>query len=92
MEMQAIMNVMCLDHPKTTLLPAKSMGKSPSTRLVPGAKKAGECVCVLSWGMGCHFLLQVIFPTQESNPHPLHWQADSLPLTHQRSPTLMTLF
>jgi len=24
--------------------------------------------------------LQGIFPTQASNPHPLHWQADSLPL------------
>ena len=32
--------------------------------------------------MGCHFLLQEIFPTQGSNPcllHLLHWQADSLP-------------
>ena len=27
--------------------------------------------------MGCHFLLQGIFPTQGSNPHLLHWQADS---------------
>ena len=27
----------------------------------------------------CHFLLQGIFPTQELNPHLLHWQADSLP-------------
>ena len=36
-------------------------------------------------GMGCHFLLQGIFPTQGSNPHLLHllhWQADSLPLHH----------
>ena len=36
-------------------------------------------------GMGCHFLLQGIFLTQESNPHLLcllHWQADSLPLSH----------
>ena len=34
-------------------------------------------------GMGCHALLQGIFPTQESNPHLLrllHWQAGSLPL------------
>ena len=32
-------------------------------------------------GMGCHFLLQGIFPTQGLNPHLfclLHWQADSL--------------
>ena len=36
-------------------------------------------------GVGCHFLLQEIFPTQGSNPHLLrllHWQADSLPLSH----------
>ena len=34
-------------------------------------------------GVGCHFLLQGIFPTQGSNPHLLHWQADSLPLGHE---------
>ena len=28
-------------------------------------------------GMGCHFLLQELFPTQGSNLHLLHWQADS---------------
>ena len=27
-----------------------------------------------------------IFPTQGSNPHLLHWQADSLPQSHLRSP------
>ena len=30
-------------------------------------------------GVGCHALLQGIFPTQRSNPCLLHWQADSLP-------------
>ena len=39
-------------------------------------------------GVGCHFLLQGVFPTQGSNPHLLHWQVDSLPLSHQRSPYL----
>ena len=34
---------------------------------------------------GLPFLLQGIFPTQASNPHLLHWQADSLPLSHQGS-------
>ena len=29
-------------------------------------------------GVGGHFLLQAIFPTQGLNPHPLHWQADFL--------------
>ena len=36
-------------------------------------------------GVGCHFLLQGIFPTQRLNPHLLcllHWQAESLPLHH----------
>ena len=35
--------------------------------------------------MGCHFFPQGIFPIQESNLHHLHWQADSLPLSLQRS-------
>ena len=39
--------------------------------------------------VGCHFLLQGIFPTQGSNPLlpcSLHWKADSLPLSHLGSP------
>ena len=42
-------------------------------------------------GVGCHVLLQRIFPTQGLNPHllcPLHWQADSLPLASPRKPIL----
>ena len=30
-------------------------------------------------GVGCHFPLQGIFPTQGLNPGLLHWQVDSLP-------------
>ena len=37
-------------------------------------------------GVGCHFLLQGIFPTQGSNLGLLLRQVDSLPLSHQRSP------
>ena len=37
-------------------------------------------------GVGCHFLLQGIFPAQRSNPCLLHWQADSLPLSRLGSP------
>ena len=40
-------------------------------------------------GVGCHFLLQGSFPTQESNSHLLHllhWHTDSLPLAHPGSP------
>ena len=42
-------------------------------------------------GVGCHFLLQGIFPTQGLNPHLLHWQADSLPLSQQASLSLLSL-
>ena len=41
-------------------------------------------------GVGCHFLLQGIFLTQGANPHLLHWQVDSLPLSHQGSPKYIT--
>ena len=37
-------------------------------------------------GVGYHFLFQGIFPTQESDPHLLHWQVDSLLLSHLGSP------
>ena len=40
-------------------------------------------------GVGCHSLLQGIFPTQGSNLCLLcllHWQVDSLPLSHLGSP------
>jgi len=37
--------------------------------------------------MDCHFLLQSIFPTQGLNPCLLHWQANSLPLSHLGIPT-----
>ena len=37
-------------------------------------------------GVGCHILLQGIFPTQGSNPRLQHWQVDSLPLSYPGSP------
>ena len=45
--------------------------------------------------MGCHFLLQQIFPTQGSNPCLLcllHWQEDCWPLYHLGSPLGPVLF
>ena len=39
--------------------------------------------------LGCHFLLQGIFLTQESNPCLLHWQVDSLPLSQLGSPIIL---
>ena len=37
-------------------------------------------------GTGCQFLLQGIFLAQGSNLGLLHWQVDSLPLSHKGSP------
>ena len=45
-------------------------------------------------GLGCPFFLQGIFQTQRWNPsllHPLHWQADSLPLAPPGKPSLYYL-
>ena len=38
-------------------------------------------------GVGCHLLLQGIFPTPGLNPHLPALQADSLPQGHQESPS-----
>ena len=38
-------------------------------------------------GVGCHFLLQGIFLNQGLNLHLLHWQANSLSLSHKGSHT-----
>ena len=46
---------------------------------VHGISQARMLVC-------CHFFLQGIFLIQGSNLCFLHWQADSLPLSHQGSP------
>ena len=60
------------------------------------------CQAPLPWdfpgkntGVGCHFLLQVMFLTQGSNPHRVHlllWQVDSLPLRHLGSPINQLFF
>ena len=38
-------------------------------------------------GVDYHFFLQGIIPTQGLNPHFLHWQVDSLPLSQLGSPS-----
>ena len=40
-------------------------------------------------GVGHHFLLHGIFPTQGSNPGLLLWQVDSLPPNHLRNQILL---
>ena len=48
-----------------------------------GSRCAGSVV--VAHGPSCSAACG-IFPDQGSNPCPLHWQADSQPLRHQRSP------
>ena len=74
-------------------------------KLISLGIKSGEFVFTHAWlsaripspwnfpgkntGVGCHFFLQGIFPTQGSNPGLfclLHWQANSLPLCHLGNP------
>ena len=56
--------------------------------LQPHGLKATRLLCTWDFlskntGVGCHFLLWEIFLTQGSKLHLLHWQADSLPLSHK---------
>ena len=52
---------------------------------LPGSSVLGSLQArVLEWV--AVFLLQGIFLTQGSNPHLLHWQEGSFPLSHQGSP------
>ena len=63
-------------------------GLQPATVLCPGDFPGKNT------GVGCHCLLQGIFPTQGSNLHLQrlpHWQADSLPLSHLGSPLFTEL-
>ena len=50
-----------------------------------GSRRAGSVI--VAHGPSCSAACG-IFPDQDSNPCPLHWQADSQPLRHQGSPTI----
>ena len=50
----------------------------------PGSSAHGDSLGKNA-GVGCHALLQGIFPTQGSNLHPENWQVFSLLLSHQGS-------
>ena len=64
-----------------------------SNSLQPHGPKPSRFFCPWNFpgkntGVGCHFLLPGIFPTQGLKPCLLcllHWQADSLPLCHLES-------
>ena len=66
-----------------------------SNSLWPHSLKPFSLLCPRSLlgkntGVSCHLLLQGIFPSQRSNLHLLHWQADSL-LAPPRKPTTVLL-
>ena len=54
-----------------------------------GSRRAGSVI--VAHGPSCSAACG-IFPDQGSNPCPLLWQADSQPLRHQGSPTLLNSF
>ena len=67
------------------------LAQSCLTLLRPHGLRSPGCLCPWDFpgsntGVGYHFFLQGTFLTQESNLCLLHWQVDSLPLSHQGSP------
>ena len=81
-----------------TLMRAKSLNCIQLFRTL----RTVACQAPLSWGfpgkstgVGCHFLLQEIFPTQGSNSrlfYLLHWQVDSLSLCYLGSLIALSIF
>ena len=72
----------CCLHANSCLLVLQPHGLQP-TRLLSPCDFPGKNTRV-----GCHSFSRQIFPTQGSNPHLLHWQVDSLSLSHQGSPSI----
>ena len=73
-----------------TYIHSCSVASVMSDSLQPCGLQSTRLLCPWSFPgrdtiVDCHFLLQGIFPTQGSNVCLLHWQVDSLPLTHHRS-------
>ena len=67
------------NRPKVVSQSLRSYGLYPARLLCPWDSPSKNT------GVGCHFFLQGIFPTQGSNLcllHLLHWQVDSLPLSY----------
>ena len=64
--------------------------KSGPTLLQPHGLLPARLLCLWDFlgkntEVGCHFLFQVVFPTQRSNLSFFHWQVDSLPMSHQEA-------
>ena len=75
----------CISSPSTKAMHVSSVAKS--RRLFPTPWTVAHQVPLFmgfpskNTGVGCHSLLQGVFPTQGSNLCLLHWQVDSLPLS-----------
>ena len=79
--------MLVLPHPVLCVVSQKVMSHSlPSHGLQPTRLLCPWDFPGMNTGVGCHFLLQGIFLTQGLNLHLLHWQEDSLPLSHWESP------
>ena len=77
----------CLRPPRGSILSTCTRAQSRSTLCDPVDCSPHRRLCPWDFpGMGCHFLLQWIFWTQGLNLSVLHWEVDSLPLSHQGSP------
>ena len=65
-----------------------SLSRPLLLRRSTGSRRAGSAIVAHGPGRSAAC---GIFPDQGLNPCPLHWQADSQPLRHQRSPPLSFL-
>ena len=67
-------------------LPLSSLERPPGSEpQVPSGRWSGHISMLISTGVGCHFLLQKIFPTQGSNPGLPHCRQTLSCLSHQGS-------
>ena len=65
---------------------ARALGMQASAAAAPRLQSTGSAV--VAHGLSCS-AARGIFPDQGLNPCLLHWQVDSLPLSHQGSPLMM---
>ena len=98
----AIVQISRLGTSVTDVMPCKARicAKSLQSRLTLRPRGLWPARLLCPWdspgkdtGVGCHALLQGLFPTQGLNPHLLrllHWQAGSSPLAPLGSPPLCT--
>ena len=75
----------CVGFSLEWLLLLRSTGSRLAGSVVVPPRLQSTGSVVVAPGLSCSAACG-IFPDQDSNPCPLHWQADSSPLLHQGSP------